>query len=162
MKGSEIYDSIVTRCLELGFNGCKFAEISELFHSAVLCMAQTPATTDNEILMKYFEREAVRLGMDLWSRRPAPNAEIEACNEPGAFLNTITFYLPKGTEILNAHIEVYKNLDTIAPELWAVYGSKAGSSELTVENCGLTAITTYLMGDILEEVRQLHDKRNNP
>jgi hypothetical protein len=159
MKGSEIYNSIVTRCLELDMDVYKF---SELFHSAILCMAQTPAITELDIYRKYFEREAVRLGIVEDRRRPAPNAEKEQYNEPDAFLEPLSFYLPKGAEILNAHIEVYKNLTTIIPELWVMYGLKAGSCEITVGNCGLIAITTYLMGDIVESVRQLHAKQNNP
>lgn len=155
MKGSEIYDSIVTRCLELDLDVRKFPE---LFYSAILCMAQTPVSTDNDIFIKYFEREAVRLGMDLWSRRPASNVEKEQYSEPDAFLEPLPFYLPKDTEVLNVHIEVYKNLTTVVLELWITYGPKAGSRELTVGNCGLTEITTYLMSDIVESVRQLHAK----
>lgn len=159
MKGSDIYYSIVDRCLELDIDSGKF---SYLFHSAVLCMAPNHGATDHDICRTYLEREAVRLGMDFWTRQPAPTSDVAGCNEPGAFLEPLSFYLPEGTEILIAHIKVYKDLDTIAPELWLLYGLKAGSCELTVGNCGLTAITTYLMGDIVEAVRQLHDKHNNP
>lgn len=152
MKGSEIYDSVVTRCLELNIDAGKF---SYLFHSAVLCMAPVPGATDHDIYRIYFEREAVRLGMDVWSRRPALKAEAERYNAPGAFLDyPLSSYLPKDAEILNAHIEAYENLNSIVPEIWARYELQAGNSEITV-------ITTYLMGDIVEAVRQLNDKRNN-
>jgi hypothetical protein len=156
MKGSEIYDSVVERCLDLQIAAAKY---SYLFHSAVLCMAPTPSATDHDICRTYLEREAVRLGMEFWTRQPAPTSNVAECNEPGAFLEPLSFYLPEGTEILIAHIKAYKDLDTIVPELWLLYGPKAGSCELTVGNCGLTAITTYLMGDIVEAVRQLHDNQ---
>lgn len=146
MKGSDIYYSIVDRCLELYIDAGKF---SYLFHSAVLSMAPTQGATDHDIYRTYFEREEVRLGMDAWSRRPAPKAEAERYNAPGAFLDyPLSFYLPKDAEILNAHIEAYENLTAIVPEIWARY-------ELKAESCELTAITTYLMGDIIEAIRQL-------
>jgi hypothetical protein len=155
MKGGEIYDSIVTRCLEIKLNTSRLSEISELLHSAVLCMAETPAITDHDIYRKYFERAEVRLGIVEERRQPAPTSKVEECNVRDGFLEPLSFYLPKDTEIQNAHIEAYENLTTIVPELWAMYELKSGSSELT-------AITTYLMGDIVESVRQLHAKHKKP
>lgn len=149
MKGSEIYDSIVVRCGELGIDAGRY---SYIFHSAVLCMAPNQGATDHDIFKIYFEREAVRLGIVLERRRPAPTSTVEECNEPGGFLEPLSFYLPKNAEILNAHIEAYENLTAIVPEIWDMYGPKAGSFELT-------SITTYLMGDIVESVRQLHDRQ---
>lgn len=151
MKGSEIYDSIVSRCCELGIDAGRY---SHLFHSAVLCMAPNQGATDHDIYRIYFEREAVHLGIVLERRRPAPTSDAAQCNEPGAFPGPLSFYLPKDTEILNAHIEAHKNLTEIVPELGDMCDQKIGSRELR-------AITTYLMGDIVEAVRQLHEKRNN-
>lgn len=149
MKGSDIYYSIVARCCELEIDADRF---SYLFHSAVLSMAPSQGATDHDIYRNYIEREAVRLGMDVWSRRAAPIADAERHNEPGAFLNPLSFYLPKDGEILNAHIDAYKNLTAITFELWEMYELKKGIR-------GLTAITTCLMGDIVEAVRQLHDRQ---
>lgn len=152
MKGGDIYYSIVARCCELGIDAGRY---SYLFHSAVLCMAPTPGATDHDIYRIYFEREAVRLGIVLDRRRPAPTSDAAECNEPGAFLEPLSFYLPKDAEILTAHIEAYENLTAIVPELRDMCDQKVGSREIT-------AITTYLMGDIVESVRQLHAKRQPP
>jgi hypothetical protein len=152
MKGSDIYYSIVGRCLELKIDTGRY---SNLFNSAILCMGANPVATDHDIFRVYFEREAVSLGIVLECRRPAPTLSVEECNVPDAFLEPLSFYLPKDAEIIIAHIEAYKNLAAIVPELGDMYDQKTGSRELTT-------ITTYLMGDILEEVRQLHDKRNKP
>lgn len=149
MKGNEIFEAVVVRCLEFKINVITFAP---LLHSAVLCMGQTPLATDHNIYCKYFEREAVRLGMCDKSRQPAFASVIEIYNEPCSFLKSISFYLPKGSEIQNAHIEAYDNLLKIVPELWELI-PQAGGREMTT-------ITAYLMGDIIESVRQLHANHN--
>lgn len=149
MKGSEIYHEIVLRCLRLKLDVRKYAEI---FHCGVLSMAQNPLATDHDIYRKYFEREAVRLGMGVEARRPAYAGSVAVYDEPCSILKGISFYLPTGAEVLNAHIKTYDNLLKIVPDLWVAFPSAGGRE--------MTTITNYVMDDIVKAVSRLHGGHN--
>lgn len=150
MNGSEIYDSVVARCLEHKLNVYRYAC---LFFPAVLCMGQKLTATDDDIYRKYFEREKVRIGLRTQDMEPASEGCIAIYNEDDKHFKGITSYLSPGTQVLNVHLEIYKTIRLNAPLLWELFGSEAGGRELT-------KITAYLMGDIIESVRQLHAKHN--
>lgn len=149
MKGGDIYYNVFARCLHVDLDARRYAEI---FHCAVLCMAQNPLATDHNIYGKYFEREAVRLGMGIESRRAASATMVAIYNEPCGILKAISFYLPAGTKVQNAHIETYDNLLNIVPELWLKLPFAGGRE--------MTTITTYVMDDIVKEVSRLHGGHN--
>lgn len=150
MKGSEIYDSVVARCLEHEINVYKYAG---LFYSAVLCMGQKLTVKDDDIYKKHFEYEAGRLTIEAKDSEPAFKGAVEIYNEPGSVFKGISNYLPPGTEILKVHIEIYKTITQIVPELWESFGPKAGSRELT-------RITILLFSDIIKAVARLHALHN--
>lgn len=149
MKGSDIFYNVFSRCIHVKIDARKYAE---LFHCGVLCMAQNPFATDHDIYRMFFEREAVRLGMSIEARQPAYTGTAELYNEPCGILEGIYFYLPKGAEVQKAHIEAYDNLLNIVPELWVLFPFAGGRE--------MTAITTYVMDDIVKEVSQLHGVHN--
>lgn len=150
MKGSEIYDSVVARCLEHGINVYKYAG---LFYSAVLCMGQKLTANDDDIYKKHFKYETGRLTIEAKDGEPAFKGAVEIYNETGSVFKGVSYYLSPGTEILKVHIEIYKTLTKIVPELWEPFGPIAGSRELT-------EITIYLFSDIVKSVAQLHAKHN--
>lgn len=150
MKGGEIFDSVVDGCLQHELSVHKYAS---LFHSAVLCMGQKLGATDDDIYKKYFEREKVRTGLRTEDMEPVSSGVIEVYNETDRHFKGITSYLPPSTQVLRVHIEIYKTMMENVPVLQDLFESKAGGRELTT-------ITTYLMGGIVDSVRQLHAKHN--
>lgn len=150
MKGSEIFDSVAERCLEHKLSVYKFAS---LFYSAVLCMGEKLMATDDDIYKKYFEREKVRTGLSGEDMVPVNDVVLSLYNETDRHFKGITSYLSASTQVLRVHIEVYKTMKENIPVLWDIFESKAGGRELT-------KIAAYLMGDIIESVRELHAKHN--
>lgn len=150
MKGSEIFDAVVGRCLEHGINVSRHGD---LFYCAVICMGQKLAATDDDIYREYFEREKVRIGLRPQDKEPASIRAIEVYNEPGLFFKAISYYLPQGEQVLKAHIQVYVTMTAIVPELWEPFGPVAGGRELT-------KITNHLFGDIINSLWSLNAPLN--
>jgi hypothetical protein len=143
MNGVEVFDSVVAKCLH---HKLKAATYAHLFYSAVLCMGQKQVATADDIYTKYFEWETARLSVRPEDRQPCSAEIVEAYNCPCDYFKGILYYLPPGAVVSNLHIEIYKTLTKIVPDLWILISPEAGSLELT-------KITSYLFGDIIQKLQ---------
>lgn len=141
MKGSEIYDTVLARSFDYEID-------INLLYPAVLVMGENINAKDDDIYRKYFERETTRLGITPELNSPVSNSIEADYNEPDARFKGVSYYLKPGTPVLNVHIEIYKNLTKIVPELWDRYASMA----VGPNTCRIIA---RMCGDIIDAARKL-------
>lgn len=147
MKGSEIYGALLMRSYDCHVD-------INLLYSAVLIMGADINATDEDIYRKYFEWEITRLGITPAFNVPVSGSIEAIYNEPNAYFKGVAYYLKPGTPILELHIEIYKNLTKIVPELWDRYAPMG----VGPNTCRVIA---RLCGDIISSVRAIRGGRNS-